>query len=36
MQRVHEAVAVVDRAGRGDERLTGDLSAEDPLAVLVG
>ena len=35
MQRVHEAGRVVDRAGRGDERLAGDLAAEDPLAVLV-
>ena len=36
MQRVDQAGAVVDRAGRGDERLAGDLPAEHPLAVLVG
>ena len=28
--------ARVDRAGRGDERLAGDLAAEHPLALLVG
>ena len=27
---------VVDGAGRGDERLAGDLPAEHPLALLVG
>ena len=36
MQRVDEAGRVVDGAGRGDERLAGDLAAEHPLAVLVG
>ena len=36
VQRVHEAAGIVDRAGRGDQRLAGDLAAEDPLAVLVG
>ena len=36
VQRVHEPVAVVDRAGRGHQRLTGDLAAEHPLALLVG
>ena len=36
MQRVHRPLGIVDRAGRGDQRLTGDLAAEDPLAVLVG
>ena len=36
VQRVDEAVRLVDRAGRGDERLAGDLAAEHPLAVLVG
>ena len=35
MQRVDVAV-VVDRAGRGHERLAGHLAAEDALAVLVG
>ena len=35
MQRVDAAV-VVDRAGRGHERLPGDLAPEDALAVLVG
>ena len=36
VQRVDEAGRVVDGAGRGDERLAGDLAAEDALAVLVG
>ena len=35
MQRVDVAV-VVDRAGRGHQRLPRDLAAEDALAVLVG
>ena len=35
VQRVHLAVGL-DGAGGGDERLAGDLAAEDPLAVLVG
>ena len=35
MERVHVAVGV-DRAGRGDERLAGDLAAEDPLHVDLG
>ena len=34
VQRVHPAV--LDGATRGDERLGGDLAAEDPLALLVG
>ena len=36
MQRVHEPPAFVDGAGRSDERLTGNLAAEHPLAILVG
>ena len=36
VQRVHQAVALVDRPCSRHERLPGDLSAEDPLAVLVG
>ena len=36
MQRVDLAFRVVDRAGRRDEGLAGDLTAEDALAVLVG
>jgi hypothetical protein len=34
-QRGHVALGL-DGAGGGDERLAGDLPAEDPLAVLVG
>ncbi len=36
MQRVDVTGRLVDGAGRGDERLTGDLAAEHPLTVLVG
>ena len=36
VQRMHQPVALVDRACRGDQCLSGHLSAEDPLAVLVG
>ena len=36
MQRVHLPARVFDRAGRGDQRLTGDLAAEHALAALVG
>ena len=34
VQRVHGTL--VDRAARGHEGLTGNLSAEDPLALFVG
>ena len=36
MQRVHQSIGLVEGAGGGDERLTGDLAAEHALAVLVG
>ena len=36
VQRVDQAARLVDRAGRGDQRLPGHLAAEHPLAVLVG
>ena len=36
VEGVHQPGVLVDRAGRGDERLTGHLAAEHALAVLVG
>ena len=36
VQRVHLPARILDRASRGHEGLTGDLAAEDPLAILVG
>ncbi len=36
VERVDEPAALADRASGGDERLAGDLPAEDALAVLVG
>jgi hypothetical protein len=36
VERVHETIRFVDRAGRRHERLAGDLAAEHSLPVLVG